>query len=108
MAGLPWITTDYVLDEVVTRLFSKFPFEQAKNFCDGIFDSRNAGALQIIEITPERFQAAWQLRLRFRDKPRISFTDFTSFVTMQELGLKRVLTADAHFSQVGMGFERVP
>lgn len=32
----------------------------------------------------------------------------TSMVVMLELGLRRVLTEDRHFSQVGMGFERVP
>ena len=58
-------------------------------------------------LTPERFSAAWRLRLRYHDKPRISFTDLTSFVVMRELRLQRVLTGDAHFEQVGLGFVRL-
>ena len=107
-SALTWVTTDYVLDETITRLFSKFPFQEAELFCHRIFQAQEAGSLRVETITAERFEKAFLLRLRYRDKPRISFTDFTSFVVMQELGLHRVLTEDAHFVHVGMGFERVP
>ena len=59
-------------------------------------------------MTPERFSRAWRLRLRYRDKRHISFTDLTSFEVMHELGLRNALTADAHFEQVGAGFSRLP
>ena len=107
-AGLIPVTTDYVLDETISRLFSKFPSSEAETFCGGLFRTIEARLLQVERITPDRFQYAYDLRLRYRDKPRISFTDFTSFAVMKELGLSRVLTEDAHFVQVGMGFERVP
>jgi len=77
-------------------------------FCHRIFQAQQSGSLLIERVTAERFQKAFQLRLRYRDKPRISFTDLTSLVVMKELGLQRVLTADAHFVEVGMGFERLP
>jgi uncharacterized protein len=64
--------------------------------------------VDIEHVTPERFSSAWRLRLRYHDKPRISFTDLTSFVVMRELRLEQVLTGDAHFEQVGMGFVRIP
>jgi predicted nucleic acid-binding protein len=103
-----WVTTDYVLDETMTRLFAGAPFAQARRFMDGIFEASRQGRLDIEHVTPERFAQAWRLRLRSRDKPRISFTDLTSFTVMRELGLRRVLTADAHFEQVGLGFARLP
>ena len=106
--GRIWVTTDYVLDEAITRTFTLGAFSIIAKFWQGVFQARDAGLLVIEAITPERFAKAYQLRLRYRDKPRISFTDFTSFVVMKELGLHRVLTADAHFVQVGMGLERVP
>ena len=53
------------------------------------------------------FVDTW-VRKRFQDKPRISFTDLTSMTIMQELDIQHVLTADAHFLQVGMGFISVP
>ncbi len=58
--------------------------------------------------TKERFTKAMALRLRFQDKPRISFTDLTSMVVMKELRIKDVLTEDDHFTQVGMGFRKKP
>jgi predicted nucleic acid-binding protein len=103
-----WVTTDYVLDETMTRLFAATPFAQARRFSEGIFEASRQGLLDIEHVTPERFSHAWRLRLRYRDKPRISFTDLTSFVVMRELGLRQVLTGDVHFAQVGMGFVRLP
>ncbi len=103
-----WVTTDYALDETMTRLFAGRPFDQAVAFCDGIFQAEQERTLTIERITAGRFHKAWQLRLRYRDKPRISFTDFTSFVVMQELGIREALTADAHFTQVQLGFRRLP
>jgi predicted nucleic acid-binding protein len=103
-----WVTTDYVLDESMTRLFAAAPFAEARRFFEGIFEASRQGLLDIEHVTPERFSGAWRLRLRYRDQPRISFTDFTSFVVMRELGLRQVLTGDAHFAQVGMGFVRMP
>ena len=110
VAGQPgaWVTTDYVLDETMTRVFSAAPFAAARRFTEGIFEASGLGLLDIEHVTPERFSRAWRLRLRYREKPRISFTDLTSFVIMRELGLRHVLTGDAHFQQVGLGFVRVP
>ncbi|MGA2325539.1 MAG: PIN domain-containing protein [Bryobacteraceae bacterium] len=103
-----WVTTDYVLDETVTRLFALAPFSDARRFTEGIFEASRPGLVDIEHVTPERFSRAWRLRLRYRDKPRISFTDLTSFVVMRELGLRHALTGNAHFEQVGLGFLRLP
>jgi predicted nucleic acid-binding protein len=102
------ITSDYVLDETLTRLFSRAAFAQARKFSDAILAAGAGGQLRIERITEERFDAAYKLRIRYRDKPGISFTDLTSFVVMRELGVKHVLTADAHFTQVQLGFLCVP
>lgn len=106
--GEAWVTTDYVLDETLTRLFIAAPSAKARRFSDGIFEASRQGLLDIEHVTPERFSRAWRLWLRYQDKPRISFTDLTSFAVMHELGLRHVLTGDAHFEQVGMGFVRLP
>jgi predicted nucleic acid-binding protein len=103
-----WVTTDYVLDETMTRLFAMTPFADARRFSQGIFAASRVELLDIEHVTPERFSRTWRLRLRYHDKPRISFTDLTSFVVMRELGISHVLTGDAHFEQVGMGFVRLP
>jgi predicted nucleic acid-binding protein len=101
-------TTDYVLDEVVTLLFRREPFAEAVGFMLGIFQASQEGRLIIERVTSERFTAAWELRKRFQDKPKISFTDLTSIVIMRDRNIKKVLTDDDHFTHVGMDLQKVP
>jgi predicted nucleic acid-binding protein len=102
------VTTDYILDECFTRLFARCHFEQARQFSDAVLEAAQVGQLTVERITPVRFAAAYRLRLKYRDKPAISFTDLTSFAVMKECGIRDVLTGDAHFAQAGLGFRRVP
>jgi uncharacterized protein len=99
------VTSDFVLNELLTIMFSRISFEMASRFADGILRSP---FITIERITPERFQKAWELRLKFSDKPRISFTDLTSMAAMNELGISEVLTTAQHFAQVGMNFRLLP
>lgn len=101
-------TTDYVLDETITLLFRRLPFKAAKESLEEIDRAVKEGYLQVEWVTPRRFEKAKQLRLKFQDKPRISFTDLTSMVVMDEVGIDQILTEDAHFEHVGMGFRKVP
>src|SRR5208282_6879248 len=97
-----WVTTDYILDETLTRLFSRVPFAGARRFCEAIFEASRLGQVDIEHVTPERFRSAWRMRLKYRDKSDISFTDMTSFVVMRELGISQAITGDAHFEHVGL------
>ncbi|HDO21278.1 MAG TPA: PIN domain-containing protein [Nitrospirae bacterium] len=101
-------TTDYVLDETITLLFRRLPFSLAKKSLSFLDKAITLGYLCLELITPERFEQAKKLRLKIQDKPKISFTDLTSMVVMQETGLREILTDDEHFMQVGMGFKRIP
>lgn len=102
------VTTDYVLDETITRLFARCQHAVAQQFCDALVEAGETGFLTVERISAARFSAAYQMRVRYRDKPDISFTDLTSFAVMKDLGITNVLTADAHFTQVHLGFRRVP
>ena len=101
-------TTDYVLDETWTLLFRRLPAAVAIKAMSIINDAVSQEYLAIEWIYRERFERAKELRLKFRDKPGISFTDLTSMVVMKELGLKSVLTNDDHFIHVGMGLKKAP
>lgn len=101
------VTTDYVLDETITLLFLRQPFPKAAAFFTGILEAAALGTVTIETISPERFAKAWILRKKYRDKPTISFTDFASFVVMQELNVAHVLTDDHHFEQAGLDFIRI-
>ncbi len=89
-------------------LFRHLPFETAKEGMNRIEGGIGENYLILEWTTKERFNKAMELRLTFRDKPRIPFTDLTSMVVMKELRIKDVLTEDDHFTQVGMGFRKVP
>jgi uncharacterized protein len=98
-------TTNFVLDETFSRLFRRRPFEEASRFAKGLLESPFIG---IEEITRARFRRAFDLRLTFRDKPDISFTDLTSMAVVQELKIVDILTGDRHFIQAGLGFRTHP
>ena len=100
-------TSDFVLDETFTLLFRRLPFAAARESMELLTTSLEEGSLVSIPINGPRFKAAQQLRLRYQDKPDISFTDLTSMVVMQEFEVQRILTEDAHFAQVGLGFELI-
>lgn len=101
-------TSDYVLDETITLLFRRLPFDTAKESLTKIDNAIEEGYLQMEWVTPERFEEAKVLRLKYQDKPKISFTDFISMVVMKELGIEDILTEDEHFEHVGMGFQHKP
>lgn len=101
-------TTDYVLGETFTLLFirlSGFYANQSMQTLLGLFSDPR---FQLIKITEARFLRTVAMRSKYIDKPKISFTDLTSMVVMQELEINTVLTQDRHFMEVGLGFVRVP
>ncbi len=107
-AGGTGCTTDYVLDETITLLFRRLDFQAATESVGLLQKAIAEGYLHLEQVTPERFEKAKQLRFRLRDKLRISFTDLTSMVVMQERGVTHILTEDEHFAHVGLGLQTVP
>ncbi len=101
-------TSDYALDETFTLLFKRLPFVQARDSMRSIEQAIEQGYLFLERITPARFESAKMLRLKLDDKPDISFTDLTTMVVMAELGIKLIMSADAHFMHVGLDFQCVP
>ncbi len=102
------VTTDYVLFRSYTLLFKRVHFDAARKSVEIISKAIEERYIGCEWITPERFEAAQVLRIRFHDKPDISFTDLTSMAVMQELDISEIITGDAHFTHVGMGFVLLP
>ena len=100
-------TSDFVLDETFTLLFRRLPFAAARESMELLMAGVEEGSLVLAPISSARFKAAQQLRLRYQDKPTISFTDLTSMVVMHEFEIQKILTEDNHFAQVGSGFELI-
>jgi predicted nucleic acid-binding protein len=104
----PYITSDFVVSELITYLYGQTSASQAEGFIEGLFQAFDAKTRTLVHLTDGQFRRAWQMRQRYRDKPDISFVDFTSMVVMQDLGIADVFTGDRHFEQVGLGFRLLP
>ena len=97
--ALRLVFSDYVFDETVTvlALRSRRP-DLASAAGRAILESRN---LRLVRVDTPAFEAAWRLFVRRSDK-RWSFTDCTSFVVMENLGIRKALTFNANFRQAGI------
>jgi predicted nucleic acid-binding protein len=100
-------TTDYVLDETFTLFFKRLSSTQAQRAMELLLQAFVEPGFNLIWMTPERFAQTQLLRVKYVDKPQISFTDLSSMAVMKELNIMMILTGDAHFTQVGMGFQRM-
>lgn len=103
-----FVTSDYVLDETFTLFFKRLNNYQAQKSFQALLDSFQQSSFRLININQERFYETVKLRKKYLDKPRISFTDLSSMIVMQEFNITHILTDDSHFDQVGMAFIRVP
>ncbi len=97
-------TTDYIFDETFALFFKRLSSHQAQESMKLLLELVKEEELKIEFITPKRFADIVALRIKFEDKPQISFTDLSSIMVMKELSISKILTADAHFGHVGMNF----
>jgi predicted nucleic acid-binding protein len=107
-AGRPYVTTNFVLSEVIAHLYTTLTAPQAQGFINALLAAVEAGTYDLVHVSADQFRRAWELRQKYHDKPDISFVDFTSMVVMQDMDLIEVFTGDAHFLQVGLGFQLLP
>jgi len=96
--ALRLVFSDYVFDETVTALVMRSKrHDLASAAGRAVLASRN---LRLVRVESPAFEEAWKLFVRRSDK-RWSFTDCTSFVLMENLGIRKALTFDANFRQAG-------
>ncbi len=90
-------TSDYVIDETLTLFRSRGENVHALTFGAEVID----GALaEIISVSRTDFARAWDVFRHYSDKDW-SFTDCTSRVVMERLGVQRAFAFDDHFRQFG-------
>lgn len=107
--GAVFVTTDYVLDDLISSLFARVGSQRAAEFIGPFLDIlRQGGQYRLHRVSEVHFDQAWQLRLKYQDKPDISFTDLTSMAVTRDLGITDSLTGDRHFEHVGLGFRLLP
>ena len=95
--GRLFISTDYIFDEVVTRVRGLGGHSNAVKAGDGILASE---FIELIDVDPSLRQEAWKLFKKYKDQ-KLSFTDCTSFAVMERFGISEAFTFDDDFRRVG-------
>lgn len=93
----PLLTTDYVIDETLTLLRARGERKRALLLGDRFFRGDIAEIRKISYLDVAR---AWEVFEQFDDKDW-SFTDCTSKVVMEDLGITVAFAFDRHFQQFG-------
>jgi predicted nucleic acid-binding protein len=91
------VTSDYVIDETLTLLRARNENQRAIAFGNRVIEGNWA---KIVQIEESDFSAAWNIFRTYGDKGW-SFTDCTSRVVMERLGIKKAFAFDEHFQQFG-------
>lgn len=97
------VVSDYIVDEILTLLRARGEARRALEVGRRIF----AGSFAHVHyLTRDDIADAWTLFRTWRDKDW-SFTDCTSKVVMERLGIRTAFAFDRHFQQFG-GITVVP
>lgn len=94
------VTTDFVLDEVITRLRYDVGHGKAVEFLSLVDRASRSGDLRIVRITEDLWEQAERIFLRHA-AARLSFTDCTSFAWLREHRVDEVFGYDSHFEMMG-------
>jgi len=95
--GRQFVSTDFICDEVVTRVRGRADHGSAVKAGEAILASE---VLALVEVDPSIRKEAWKLFKRYRDQ-KLSFTDCTSFAVMGKYGVREAFTFDENFAKVG-------
>ncbi|MEN3000304.1 MAG: PIN domain-containing protein [Armatimonadota bacterium] len=97
--GVPLVTTNYVLAELVALMISplRVPRLQQIEILKAI---REAKGVHLVHITEDIESATWELFCNRLDKES-SWVDCASFVVMTQHGITEAITTDHHFEQAG-------
>lgn len=95
------VTTNYVLAELASLLVSPLRVRHSARIAI-LGAIRSARWVEIVHVTQEVDRRAWDLLARREDKDW-SLVGCSSFVIMQDRGIRDALTTDHHFAQAGSG-----
>lgn len=96
-SGRRLVLTDYIIDETTTLAKARSGKRVAMRVLDLVEQSTG---IRIEWVGGSRFEATTTFFRKHADHG-YSFTDCTSFVVMNELGLTQALTTDKHFPEAG-------
>ena len=92
------ITTDYCIDETLTLLVARRRVQVALEVGRALFE---AGVARLHFLSPDLIHRAWIL-FQQRAAAGLSFTDCTSKIVIDDLGVSTVVALDDHFRALGV------
>lgn len=98
--GSRFVTSDYVLDETLTRLLTNQSVRSANGFYNYIREAEKQKNLLVIWINEGIFQRSWNHFIKFSEH-KLSFTDATIATFVKDLRIDEILTLDQGFTKVG-------
>jgi predicted nucleic acid-binding protein len=99
-------TSNFVLDETYTLLLANIGYERAIESAKKLRTMKDKGLLHVVRVIEEIEESAWEIFERFNRDKFWSFTDCTSKIIMELLGIKEAFSFDRNFEQ--MGFLKKP
>lgn len=99
--GGKFFTSDYVLDETYTRLMTRQGIKECKYLKSIVQEAVASNHLLILWTDVVIFEKAWKLFMKYSEH-RLSFTDCTIAVLIQDLKLDEILTLDQGFAKIGL------
>jgi len=95
------LTSDYVLDETITRLRRDARLEIVEACWQRIKEAQKYGYLNVLSVDNSVRDEAFEILRKYREQT-FSFTDCTSFVLAQKEQVDEVFSFDDHFRQFGL------
>lgn len=93
----PLITTNYIVDETLTLFKARGEYKRALQIGEQFF---NGSLSSVYDLNGEDIAETWQVFKQFSDK-EWSFTDCSSKVVMEKLGITHAFAFNGHFKQFG-------
>jgi predicted nucleic acid-binding protein len=90
------VTTDFIYDELLTLFRARGYTDRAADWVEQVRQNH----CDMVRVTTSDIQNATDVFFRFHDK-EWSFTDCTSRVVMERLGINQAFSFDEHFRQFG-------
>ncbi len=93
----PLITSNYVIDETLTLFKARGEYQRALQIGERFFNGSLTG---VYDLSSEDIIKTWEVFKNYSDK-EWSFTDCSSKVVMEKLGITHAFAFDNHFNQFG-------
>lgn len=94
-----FLTSDYILDELFTRILSQYGAYKLKEIVGIIESAEKDQDIQMLMIDSVIFSTAKNDMIRYSEH-KLSFTDCTTVVLFKELNLDEIFTLDSDFKKL--------